>query len=552
MPKPREIMAGYVRESNPGLAGSNTEESQAHAIREYAKKEGYDYPPEYDYKEAISAYATDYTDRKRLMDLLTDAKHGKFSVVVVSEIRALGRKQAEVFVVYNTLQKYGVRVETINEKFEDSAMGRLILSHRAAFSEIEVEQIHIRTRRGRIDRLAGGAVNGHPTPAYGFVLLDTPKEQKAYYSFNHTVVYVDAEGNEWTPYKGARFIFELLSLGETLKGVAAILTDIGVPPPGKPVKAPAARWHHTTIHQIACNPLYAGEVYANRYRKVGNNMVLRPREEWVRLADTTPLVDKETFDAIQKQLAYNKQNATRNSKNREQLGILRVGYCRCGICGRTMHVELLKNRQRKNTIQYMYRCHQYAGKNHKSNHSTQISLSVIDQAAWEKVVDVLHTPGMVRQYINDLREQNRSQVDSEAIERSIAELDEQITNLFDLAKFAKTEDTIKRLSHTMNDLEKQKQAAARLLASVEEDKEERDALEAEIAKFERWAQNVRPFLTDPTYEPTYEEKRLAVRIMGVKATVFPTQGDYPYRFDISVTVPDIVEKLESCVQIDHR
>jgi len=550
MPKPKDIMAGYVRESNPSLAGSNTEESQANAIREYAQKEGYDYPPENEYKEAISAYSTDYTDRKRLMDLLTDAKQGKFSVLVVSEIRALGRKQSEIFVVYNTLQKYNIRVETINEKFEDSAMGRLILSRRAAFSEIEVEQIHMRTQRGRVDRLAGGAVNGHPTPAYGFVLLDTSKEQKAYYGFNHSVVHIDADENEWTPYKGARFIFELLSRGETLKGVAAILTDIGLPPPGKPVKATAAHWNHTTVHQIACNPLYAGEVYANRYRKVDNTMVLRPREEWVRLADTTPLIDRETFDALQKQLDYNKQNSSRNSKNREMLGILRAGYCHCGICGRTMHVEIIKHKQRKNTVQYMYRCHQHAGNKHQANHSTQISLHLIDAAAWDKVIDVLQTPGMVRRYIDDLREQNRSQVDTEAIEQTIADFDEQITNLFDLAKFAKTEDTIKRLSQTMNDLEKQKQAAARLLATVTEDKEDREAFEAEIAKFERWAARVRPFLTDPAYEPSYEEKRLAVRIMGIKATVFPTQGDYPYRFDISVTVPGIVEKLDSRIQIE--
>jgi hypothetical protein len=38
MPKPPEIMAGYVRESDPGLAGTNTEESQAKLLREYAKK----------------------------------------------------------------------------------------------------------------------------------------------------------------------------------------------------------------------------------------------------------------------------------------------------------------------------------------------------------------------------------------------------------------------------------------------------------------------------------------------------------------------------------
>jgi DNA invertase Pin-like site-specific DNA recombinase len=76
----------------------------------------------------VSAYTVDYTDRVQLMRMLDAAKQRKFTVLVVSEIRALGRKQAEIFVIYNQLQKYGVRLETVQEKFEDSAMGRLMLS----------------------------------------------------------------------------------------------------------------------------------------------------------------------------------------------------------------------------------------------------------------------------------------------------------------------------------------------------------------------------------------------------------------------------------------
>lgn len=550
MPKPKEIMAGYVRESNPGLAGSNTEESQAKALREYAKKEGYEYPLENEYKEAISAYLVDYTKRQRLMDMLTAAKKKQFTVLVVTELRALGRKQVEIFVIYDMLQKCGVRLETVNEKFEDSAMGRVILSLRAAFSEIEREQTFMRTQRGRADRLAGGAMNGHPQPAYGMVLLDTPKEPKAYYGFNHTVVYVDENNVEWTPYKGALFIFELLKRGESLKGVAAILNEIGLPPPGKTVKALAPHWHHSTIHKIASNPIYIGEVYANRYKKVGKRMMLQPKEQWVRLEDTTAMIDRKTFEAIQKQLAYNKQDSSRNNKHGNETGILRAGYCHCGICGRTMHLQYDRKPQRNNTVQTMYRCKQSAGCEHAINHSTQISLALIDKAAWEKVIELVRCPEVVREKINTMREKNKPVIDVDDVEATIADLDEQITNLFELAKFARAEDTIKRLSQTMNELEKQKQAAQGLLTDVEEDDEERAELEAEIVKFEQWAERVQPYLTDPSYQPTYEEKRLAVRILGIKAVVYPTQGNWPYRYEITATVPEIMEKLADCVPIE--
>jgi hypothetical protein len=66
---------------------------------------------------------------------------------------------------------------------------------------------------------------------------------------------------------------------------------------------------------------------------------------------------------------------------------------------------------------------------------------------------------------------------------------------------------------------------------IEEDKA---LLEAEIDRFEEWAQQVRPYLSDPTYleKATYEELRLAVRVIGLTAIVFPLHGDYPFRFKI--------------------
>jgi hypothetical protein len=56
-------------------------------------------------------------------------------------------------------------------------------------------------------------------------------------------------------------------------------------------------------------------------------------------------------------------------------------------------------------------------------------------------------------------------------------------------------------------------------------------------------------LPDPSYTPSYEELRLAVRILGLKVTVFPTTGEWPYRYRIDVTVPAILAKMKHCVAI---
>jgi len=104
----------------------------------------------------------------------------------------------------------------------------------------------------------------------------------------------------------------------------------------------------------------------------------------------------------------------------------------------------------------------------------------------------------------------------------------------------------------MNDLEKQKRTAEGMLLDLEEDYEEHAELEAEIVKFETWADRVRPFLTDPNYNVSYEEKRLAIRIIGIQVVVYPTIGEWPFRYEISATVPDIMAKVKVGLCSDSR
>lgn len=88
-----------------------------------------------------------------------------------------------------------------------------------------------------------------------------------------------------------------------------------------------------------------------------------------------------------------------------------------------------------------------------------------------------------------------------------------------------------------------------MLYDIEDDEEERAKLEAEIVKFEKWAEEVQPKLTDLAYiaTATYAELRLAIRILGIVVTVYPATGDWPCRFQIDVTVPAVLAKVQSSV-----
>lgn len=136
---------------------------------------------------------------------------------------------------------------------------------------------------------------------------------------------------------------------------------------------------------------------------------------------------------------------------------------------------------------------------------------------------------------------------SETIYKTLAEIEQAIQTFLELARQATTTSKVTTLAQQMNDLENQKRSAEKLLYALEDDEEKKAEIEAEIVKFEKWAEEVRPQLTDPAYLHTasYEELRLAVRIIGIRVTVFPTVGEWEHHFHVDVTVPQVMKKLLS-------
>ena len=284
MPKRKIKAAGYPRNSDPNLKDSPTLESQAKAIREYCEKEGYELTEDHMYAEAMSAYLVHYTERPQLMALFAAAKRREFDVLVVTEVRAIGRKQVEIFVIYDILQKYGVRIETITEKFEDSAIGRFILATRAMVAEIERENTYARTSRGRKDRLANGNLPGQGKPAYGHIYIDTKDETNARSIVDKRSVYTDAEGKIWNSQDVICYMADLLLEGYSTTRIGITLTEMGIPTPRG-----GDHWCASTIHTILSDPRLIGKAYTNKWvrRAEGQStsMKRRPKDEYVELPD---------------------------------------------------------------------------------------------------------------------------------------------------------------------------------------------------------------------------------------------------------------------------
>jgi DNA invertase Pin-like site-specific DNA recombinase len=556
LPKKKERMAGYIRFSDPSTPLDDaTMDSQAKAVREYGEKEGYIYDPRHEYREAISAYTVPYMERKTLLEVLDAAKRKEFDVLVTTEVRCISRRTVEVFVIYDLLQKYGVRYETIQEKFEDSATGHLILSARAFSAEVERENTYMRLQRGKKHRLEAGNINGHNKPAYGYVFIDTKREAKAAYALDLTPFYIGEE--EWTKVRVVVWIYDRALEGWSIRKIAFTLTEMGIPVPDAKLtrkgQAPSNVWHPSTVHAILTSHIYTGEVIANRYKNIENAttkkrfMQKRPETDWVYLPEgiAPPIVTVEVFEAVQKQLAVNKQDALRRTDPdtpKEDLGILRAGYCKCGICGRTMSVN--RRSFSDGSTQPQYRCKYRMGSQDIAyNHITSISVPLLDKAAAEKIREIVNDPAQVRERVAERRAAPKVVVDTADVEATIANIQTEIGNLFELARHATNDSTRMRLGLLMEDLERQQQEAEAMLIDIDESAEDAQKLEDEIVKFETWAEAVRPELGNPDYKPAYEELRLAVRILGLVAVVYPLHGDHPFRAQIDTYPPEIMKHL---------
>ena len=537
----KQRAAIYVRESDTTLAmDSTTVESAIKALLEHCEKEGYDVDPTHIFKEAISGYAVYYFDRPELMKMLKAAERKEFDVLCVTEIRALSRRGAgEVLVIYNSLQKANVRLETLNEKITDDPMGEVLLSFRASWARIEREQSFLRMQRGKKDRIEIGQAppNGHR--CYGYLLVDTEKETKGRYIFNNEIIYIDADGIQWSEIKVRLFILDSLRQGYSLHKIAIHLNELGVPPPQKPKKGVPC-WCASTVRRIAENPINIGEVWVNRYTRVGKTMQLRPQEQWVLIPDIAPaLIDRETYEKIIEQIAYNKQEALRNNQHTEELGLLRAGYIFCGICKQRMTV---KYQSKANPL---YCCYHKEGNGSVShNHRTAITVQSIDVLVKEKIREALLQPEVVRAKVAEIRKKNKPIVDVTEINETIADIVLRMKNLLRLAENATDDETMVHLAERLNELEKEKRATQAMLYVLEDDAEERAEVERKLQKFEKWVAEVQPSLTDQTYleTATYMELRLAVRVLGIRATVYPTIGTWPYRHNIVATVPEILAK----------
>jgi site-specific DNA recombinase len=332
------------------------------------------------------------TLRRPGLDALRDAvASGGVEWVLMTAPDRLARKYVHQVLLLEELERFGCVVEFLDRPMSQDPHDQLLLQIRGAVAEYERTLIADRMRRGRLAKLRTGTLLPWTRVPYGYrVDPDRPR---------------DPQGMRMDPAEGAvvqELFVRYLQPGATLQGVVGALAREGVPTPHGRM-----HWSRSTLRWMLSNPVYLGQVYANRTRarpahqrqsalqpigQQGTTLELTARASWVLVTTIPPLVSQELFDQVQVKLEENQRLAQRHNTTGEYL--LRA-LVSCGVCG-----YACRGRQEPPRYAY-YLC---AGKSpgrpeHPDGRcpARYIPAQALDALVWQDLCDVLTHPNSLAQ-----------------------------------------------------------------------------------------------------------------------------------------------------------
>jgi DNA invertase Pin-like site-specific DNA recombinase len=509
----------YRRVSGLGQEDNTSLEKQLEHIDVYCDTNGYESAPEYLFTEVMTGIET-WRERPELQKLLSKAEqlsHLDESVVVVCAHPDRFARGMDLILLVELLLHYGVHCEFVDTKFEDTDEGHLVLHLESYTSKKEYDRIKRRTAEGRYDKVVKRhELLGGGRPLYGYRF----SEDRTRYEYNEE------------ERKVVERIFQMIKDGISLRRIAKIFTEEGVP-----TRKNRGYWRPSSIFYIASNPTYVGKFYAFRqtYKRNGQKYVPtdKPIEEQYLMPEGVcpPIIDEETFDIVQRQLAYNKEKSLRNNKH-QQDAILRAGFIICGHCLGNMFVGHTKAGGKP-----YYKCAKSNARLGLCNVPNSISANIIDPIAWKAVCEIIRDPQKLKEKIEALRTPDPTEKDEIPLEIQKKSLEDEISEYVDLIHTAKTDSTKKKARAWIAHLEKQLQeieAKEHVLANIKNNWLE---VQKEIKRFENWCITHREGLD----KAIYQDKRTCLEYLGVRVRVY-RYGTRP-RHKIDFTPPSILKKF---------
>lgn len=305
--------------------------------------------------EIVKEYADDGFsgvdfERPAFLQMIEDIKAGAINCVIVKDLSRFGRNYIEVGKYLEEIfPVYGVRFIAISENYDSAFTNggneQLVIPFMNLVNDAYCRDISIKTRTSIEMKQQKGEYVGAFAP-YGY--RKAPED-------NHLFL-VDEEAAAVV-----KRIFELTIGGMSNGKLAALLNQEGVPSPAEYKrlhgenfvchfqKNRKAQWSALVIRQILGNRVYLGVMEQGKTYSINYKVKARRNREpgqWYRVENMhEPIVEKDTFELVQKILA----NDLRTSPGEENVYMF-SGIVVCGCCGE----KLLRYKKTVKGKEYIY------------------------------------------------------------------------------------------------------------------------------------------------------------------------------------------------------
>ena len=252
--------------------------------------------------------------------MLEDAQKGLFDVVIVHKMDRFSRDVYDALDVQRKLALYGVRIEYVIERFEETPEGQLQRVIQLGVGEYYSQNLAREVRKG-LHENAYKCIHNGGIPPYGF---DVDPETKRYIINEHEA-------------SGIRIMFEKIIQAWSYRELAEYLNLLGYRTKiGNKFSATSS------FYDILTNPKYMGVYTYNRSvskpKQIGMKRSHRKNknaEEIICIPNGVPaIVDEETFELVQKLL---KQRRRSKGQHKAKEVYLLTGLVECAECGSAYH-----------------------------------------------------------------------------------------------------------------------------------------------------------------------------------------------------------------------
>ena len=408
--KRRKLIAIYCRVSTEEQSENGYSiDEQERLLEEWCKKMGYVIYKCYS-DRGISG--KNIKDRPALKELLSDAKAGKFDMVISWKINRVSRKLEDVLKIVSLLEKNNITFKSYSEPFEtDTPAGRMQFQMMALIGEFERGTIAQNVKMGMIAKAKSGNWCGGRVLGYDLVPNNSPEEEKK----GKNKLKINEKEAEIV-----RFIFNEYSKGKGYKAITNQINKLGY----KTKKG--NDFSVGSIRDILTNPVYIGEIRYNvrqnwsekRRRNINPNPIrVKGKHE--------AIIDRELWDKVQLILESKKGKPSRIYDGEYPL----TGILRCPKCGAGMVISRTTNTLADGTkkrIAY-YCCGNWKNKGTSVCNSNTIRVDKANEYVFKKIEELVSNEAMIKAVVKNINKERKDKV--KPAKRLLGDIDKELEKL---------------------------------------------------------------------------------------------------------------------------